>query len=515
MAKKHQTLHNALFNTASWVFSIGINFVFLPYIVAMLGTEAYGIFVLILAVIGYFAMLELNLGQAMTKYVAEYHAKGDLSQVNDIIGSTMLLYLLLGLAGGGIIFGLADVLARGFLKVPPELQDTAAAAFKVGSVGFVLTMLVTAMQSIPWGLNRYDVSSRVTMAMNLLTTMAMVGLLVMGFGLLEVVLVNVAVPLLGVVTYVVICRGLLPGIRLRPVFRPGPLRTILHFGLYSSLSRLSGVLRFQADRILTGAILGLSWVTYYVVPFNLVRKLMTVTYLVGSVILPLVSGLQGAQDHKAIVALYLKASRLIATIALCVCLPLMLFGGRFLGFWMGQEFADKAGLVTALITAALLVDAFTNVPSIVVDGLGRPKITGLFSIATALINLALVYPLGKLLGVNGIAVAFLASNLMVGPVFVWYANNRVLGHDLRSLARRAYLPPLAAGAMAAVLTWIFLAPLATSLLTLLAVMAANSLLFLLSACLTGAISREELAQAAEYAQPMLARLRPRFGRQQP
>ncbi|MFO7596304.1 MAG: flippase [Desulfocurvibacter africanus] len=513
MAKKHQTLHNALFNTASWVFSIGINFVFLPYIVARLGTESYGILVLILAVIGYFAMLELNLGQAMTKYVAEYRAKGDLAQVNDIIGSTMLLYLLLGLSGGAIIFGLADVLATRFLKVPPELQETAMAAFRVGSVGFVLTMLVTAMQSIPWGLNRYDVSSRVTMAMNLLTTLSMVGLLVLGYGLLEVVLVNVAVPLLGVLTYVVICRRLLPGIRLRPVFRPGPLKTILRFGLYSSLSRLSGVLRFQADRLLTGAILGLSWVTYYVVPFSLVRKLMTVTYLVGSVILPVVSGFQGKQDHKAIVALYLKASRLITTIAMCVCLPLMLFGNRFLGFWMGEEFAAQAGLVVTIITAALLVDAFTNIPSIVVDGMGRPKVTGLFSICTALINLALVYPLGKALGVSGVALAFLGSNLLVGPVFVWYANNRVLGHDLLSLVRRSYLPPLSAGAAAAVLAYLLLAPLATGMLSLLAVMAATSTLFLLLACLTGAINRDELGQAAEYASPLFARFRLLSGRQ--
>ncbi|MEG6552359.1 flippase, partial [Desulfocurvibacter africanus] len=69
------------------------------------------------------------------------------------------------------------------------------------------------------------------------------------------------------------------------------------------------------------------------------------------------------------------------------------------------------------------------------------------------------------------------------------------------------------GAAAAVLAYLLLAPLATGMLSLLAVMAATSTLFLLLACLTGAITRDELGQAAEYASPLFARFRLLSGRQ--
>lgn len=61
------TIHNAIFNILRWVFSIGLSFLVLPYIVDRLGANIYGIFVVITSGVGYFALLDLGLGSAVTK----------------------------------------------------------------------------------------------------------------------------------------------------------------------------------------------------------------------------------------------------------------------------------------------------------------------------------------------------------------------------------------------------------------------------------------------------------------
>jgi len=495
---KHQTLHNAVFNTSSWIFSILLNFAFLPYIVHQLGTEAYGVLVLILAVIGYFDLLDLNLGNAVIKYVAEYHAEGDLKGVNDIVRITIFIYLFLGALGGLSIFALSSVITTQFLKIQEELLPAARSAMAIGALGFFFTILLSALSAIPNGLNRYDITSKFTMGITSITTLATAFLLFLGSGLKDIVILNVSLSFLGILCYIYVCKKLLPGLRLTPAFNHLALKKVLKFGLFSSLSRISGLIQFQADRLLTGVILGASWVTYYVVPFSLVRKAMTITARIGGVIFPVVSGLQGKNDFISIKSLYLQASRLILTIATALCLPLILFGDRFLGLWMGEQFEQKAGIVIILLAISLYLDSFTNVPSIVIDGLGKPKITGFFALANAMTNLALIYPLGKMMGIIGIALSFFISNVCIGPAFVYYANKKIIRFSIGRLVVKAYALPILS-AILTVLPLVFIPKTKIdNIFYLLGLMLASTILYILISVIIGVFTKEERRQVLEY-----------------
>lgn len=498
MSEKYQTLHNAVFNTLSRVFSILVGFIFMPYIVHKLGTEAYGVYLLIFAVLGYFALLDLDLGQAIIKYVAEYKAENSVEKINNVVGATLFIYLVLGLGGGLIIFGLSDLITTRFLKIQESLLPAAQFTFYVASFGFVLTMLLSAFSSVPKALNRYDIPGKVTMIVSLCSTLAVVFLLYLGYGLEEIVVLNVGVSLMSLFIYMIINRRLLPQLSYFPSFDRLTIRKVLSFGLFSSLGRISYILQFQLDRILTGAILGASFVTYYFVPFNLSSKAVTLTSQLSGVILPVVSGLQGRRDFESLIGLYLQASRLIVAIASAVCLPLLVFGNRFLTLWMGTEFAQHSGLVMVLVTLALYADAFTNVPSFVLQGLGYPKVTGTFAMANAVVNVALLYPLAINYGVNGIALAFLISSAAIAPLFIYYANNRILHISLKRLIRDAYLPPLFSAIMI-ILPLLFI-PQAqiTNIFVVIGMMIATSTAYLIFCAVIGVFTRDEIKQCIEY-----------------
>ena len=499
MTPRNQIFHNAIFNTASWIFAVVVSFIFVPYIVLKMGADGYGVLVLVLSVMGYFAVLDLNLGDAVIKYVAEYHAGNNMKKVNEVVGSVILIYLALGIFGGACLLIFSDAIVTRLLKIRLEQQAAAQFAFMVGSIGVLFTMLLSVLSAIPNGLNRYDITSKATMVMGLSTTAGTVVLLYLGMGLGEIVVLNLVISLLGILFFAFASKRLLPDLVLRPSFNRGAISTVLRFGMYSMMSRLSGILQFQGVRLLAGAVLGVSSVTYYVVPFNLVSKAMAITFRLGGVIFPVISGMQGKQDFDSVTSLYLKSSRLIFSISTAIVLPLLLFGDRFLGLWMGGQFKQHTGIVMLLLTLSLFLDACTNVPSNVLNGLGMPKICGYFSISNAIINLCLAWPLSKLFDVNGIAMSFLIGQIIIAPIFVFYVNSLVLKLPITRLIREAYLLPLVAGGITSLVSFVITVKIETySMVSLLGIMFVTSVLYVLVANCIGVFSKEEIGLLASY-----------------
>ncbi|HKL21374.1 MAG TPA: oligosaccharide flippase family protein, partial [Tichowtungia sp.] len=249
-----RTVNNALFSAASGMIPLFLSFIFWPYIVEMLGDSSYGIYALVSTVIGYFSLLDLGLGNAVVKYVAEFYGT-DTRHTEEIVGVALSVFLAAGLIGIVIILSIARVLATDLLKIPAELVEVAYHSFCAASLGFFMTMLLTLFTAITNGLNRYDVSSSVMAVMGMATTIGAVLLLRAGFGLIHLVWWNVLVPLLVVVFYFIIVHRLMPGIKFRIRFNKEPLKKIMRFGMFAMLSRLTDVISGQVNLLVIGAIL--------------------------------------------------------------------------------------------------------------------------------------------------------------------------------------------------------------------------------------------------------------------
>lgn len=504
-----RTVNNALFNTVSGLIPLILSFVFWPYIVERLGDSSYGIFALVSTVIGYFSLLDLGLGNAVVKYVAEFYGT-DTRHTEEIVGVALSVFLAAGLIGVVIILSIARVLATDLLKIPPELVDVAYHSFCAASIGFFMTMLLTLFTAITNGLSRYDVSSSIMAVMGMATTIGAVLLLRAGFGLIHLVWWNVLVPLLVVAFYFIIIHRLMPGIKLRMRLQKDTLKKILHFGMFAMLSRVTDVVSSQVNLLIIGAILGVASVTYYVIPFTILSRLTNLLCRIGMVIFPAISELQGQNRQDTIRELYLTTSRIICSFAAAMTVPLLVFGVRFLGLWMDPEFAERGGLVLQIITAAVFVNLCTNVPTFVVNGLGHPKVSGVAAICSATLFLVFMIPGAIYVGIVGVAAAQLASAAVVTPLFIRYVNCRVLGLSLRQLLRESYLRPLLAAAVVTVALALIPQSRIENLFLLLAVMGAGSCLYFLVALLFGVYQERERRVLWGYLQQIWTRVRQKF-----
>jgi O-antigen/teichoic acid export membrane protein len=502
-----RTVNNALYNTVSGMLPLLLSFIFWPYIVSKLGDSSYGVFALIGSVIGYFALLDLGLGTAVVKYVAEYNGQNDHARIKEVIGTALAIFMSAGLLGSLLILAIARVLVTKIMKIPPELTDAAYYSFCAASLGFFVTMLLTLLTAVINGLNRYDISG-ITMAfMGVFTTIGAVLLLRAGFGLLSLVWLNVAIPLLAAVFYFILIRRLLPGIPLRLTVKLSAMKRLLHFGMYTMLSRITDVVARQVDLLIIGAVLGVTSVTYYVIPFTILNRLTGLLGRVGMVIFPAISELQGNQQHDTIRDLYLTSSRMILSFATAMTVPLLIFGPRFLHLWMSPEFAERGGVVFLLITISVYINQCTNVPTFVVNGLGKPKLSGLAAISNAAVFLSLMVPGAIYGGIIGVAAAYAVSAVTTGPAFIWYVNRKVVGLSTPYLLKEAYLRPVLTGVVVAIILGLVPQIRIQNIFILLTVMGIGMGLYFAIALLFGVYQKRERKVLMDYLIKTGARLR--------
>src|SRR5687767_9037049 len=88
-SRPRSAMINAGWNAFATFWNISISFVLTPLLIHSLGTANYGVLLLIWSVTGVMGIASCGLGEATLRYVAHYHADGDMAGVNRVFRSTL------------------------------------------------------------------------------------------------------------------------------------------------------------------------------------------------------------------------------------------------------------------------------------------------------------------------------------------------------------------------------------------------------------------------------------------
>src|SRR5882724_7666644 len=178
---------------SSW-FALGNNIVigiFLsPFILHRLGDTAFGIWVLIFSITGYYGLFDLGIRSSVVRYVSKATATGDMEYASRIISTSLFSYTCIG-AFVLLITVLVSVNIDTVFRIPAEFHATTRwLLLMVGSavsLGFPLGISGGALE----GLQRFDVMSLTSVATTLLRALLIVIVLLHGYGLLTVAFITV------------------------------------------------------------------------------------------------------------------------------------------------------------------------------------------------------------------------------------------------------------------------------------------------------------------------------------
>ncbi len=418
-------LRNSLWNVTGSALPAIASLACIPLLIRALGVEGYGIVTIVSAVIGYFAVLDINLSAGSIKYLAESHAAGDEKSFNETFWFGTFFYGLLGLLGAlGIFFG-AHALVGRFFDVSPGLRDSSILALQVGAAGFALTQAQSYLLVVPQALQRYDRSAKSEAFFGILVNVVSVGAALAGGGVEGVIASRVAVSALNVVYLITLIRKLDLNIEFRWPRRE-TRKKLMSFSAYAYLSKLATTLHQHGDKLIIGALAGPVALTFYTVPVTLASRILGLTYRLSSVIYPRASALSASNRMDELRPIYLGAMRYVTYINLVALGIIVLAGDEFLRHWVGEKFVAQGYPVLILMTIALLADSMTNIPSLVNDALGHPRVSGRFALARGIIGVALVYIGVSSAGIVGAATGHLISACAMSGLFLLFVHGRTV-----------------------------------------------------------------------------------------
>lgn len=438
---RNRVVRSTLSNYVGKLITLGTGFFLTPFMLSRLGATDYGLWVLASSVVGYGALLDFGIASAITKYIAEYRAKGLAEEARDLIATALSLYILFGLVAI-VLSALAAPLFPQLFNVPPEQHARASQLVLLSGVGVGLSIPCATTTAVLWGLHRFDVVNVISIIGTLLSAILTIAILLLGGGILGIVAAGIVITVVMQIPSIWLIYRVAPELHFG--WRaPSLARVRMVFAFSSSLFILnvSGRLQAKTDEIVIGAFLPIASITPYAIAHRLSDMARILTDQFMKVLLPLASELHAENDRARLRSLFIVSTRLTIAIFLPIGGTLVALAGPILSAWVGPPYADYAYLVLILTLAGLLGTCLWPAGS-VLQGMARHQPLAVISMATGIANLALSIALVQSLGLAGVALGTLIPTTLESLVFVIPYTCRVIGVSPREALAKMYAPAL-------------------------------------------------------------------------
>ena len=382
---KNSLATNATWNIIARIATLAINFFVTPVLISRLGTDHYGLYMLIMSVSGLMGLMSLGLGDATIRYVAYYGNRCDILGVNRVFRATLSVYLASGICTV-IVVTVASPIIISFFSISPSEKEVAILLLKLSSISFLLNLVGGVVGAIPQAYQRYDISAKISVFVTFVQSVLTVYLVLQGYGIVSLVYIGIAVTLLTLILNIRAAKYIIPELELYPVPSVAGLKEVFGFGVYAFLSQIFGIAFSYSDRLLIGVFAGSTAVSFLTVPQDLALRALSLMSQGGSVLFPKFSTIG---DFKDIVRVYLNATWSMLFLSIVIFVPLTIFMSDFIALWVNKDFSVKCSSVGQLIAfSSIIRGAFVTYEALF-KGLNRPQYVTALTFVVGITSLGL------------------------------------------------------------------------------------------------------------------------------
>jgi O-antigen/teichoic acid export membrane protein len=444
---------NVLSTWGGQAISLGLSFLFTPFIVHSLGDSAYGVWLLTLSVVGFMGLLDLGVRGAVTRYVARFAAVGDDASASRVASSALRIFVAIT-AVVALVSVVMGAFAARLFSIPEAHQEAARIVLVIAGLNLGVTLVGGTYAGGLAACSRIELLNLVDVTTAIVRTLATVAALSAGHGLVAMALVQLAVSTLRVACVAGLLRRVYPALRVAPRLGDAAhVRLIFGFSLFSFLIHVSGRFIYYADALVIGAFLPVASVTAFGIGSSLVEYARMLISSVSYATSPVASSLEGAGDHRRIQSLLLTTTGVSMMILLPIALTFVLRGETFIRLWMGPAYAGPSGGVLAILALPLMLHGAAHGTGGIMLAIGRHKPMVPAMLVEAAANLAISIALVRTMGIAGVAWGTAVPSLVAGVAFWPVYVHRATGVPLRRFLAAAWLRPALAVAPFAVATY--------------------------------------------------------------
>jgi O-antigen/teichoic acid export membrane protein len=429
---------------SSW-FGLAVNmlvgFFLSPFILHRLGDEAFGLWVLVFSLTGYYGLFDLGIRSSIIKHVAHHTATGDEEELARTINTSLFAYscvalvLLLATFVGSLYVDRWFQVSAGFLGTVRMLFLMVGSAVALGFPLGVFGGVLEGLQKFYW-LNLTQVVS------TLLRALLIVIALNKGFGLLTVAAITVALPLAASGLYILVVRRFIVVHFHKRYVNVASFRQLMGYGSITFIIIVADQLRFQADAVIIGIFLSASAITAFAIGSRLADYAVEPVESMAGIFLPMASRFEATKSTDQLRRVFMEGNRFCAFIMFPVCSTLVILGKSLISLWVGPKYTSSYLILLLLLVPKSLYRA-QAASNRVLFGMARHRPLAMMAvvegIANVILSLALIRPLGIVGDALGTTIPLLFTSLVFLPLYTC----RVVQVPVKTFLRQAYLFPLA------------------------------------------------------------------------
>jgi O-antigen/teichoic acid export membrane protein len=429
------------------------SFFLMPFIVHHLGDRVYGFWSLAAAFIGYYSLLDFGLSGAVSQYISLAIGRNDHAECRTIFNTALRINVALG--------GVALLATAAIAAATPWICHNPADAHLFRKVLIVLG--VSAALGFPprvyggvlYTTFRFDIQSWLSIFGLALRTGLVVWAILAGGGLLGLAWATLfaTLPVAGLQIW--FARREAPWARVQTTsLRSKTAKSLSSFSLYTFLTCLADIVRFQIDPIVISGLIGLAAVTHYRVAGVFAQYYLQILILSVGMLQPVLSRLHGSGDRSRLEKVFFLGTKLSSCISVFICLALIGWGRPFIARWMGPSYEDAYWPLVTL-SLAVLLDVGQKTSIDLLFSTFNYRFYVYTTWAEGILNLVFSLALARPLGILGVALGTLIGAVIVRIVVQPWWVCRVSGLDYGSYMRffgrnLAYCGCLMGAAIAAV-----------------------------------------------------------------
>ncbi len=402
------------------IFEVLSTLLLTPFIIRMLGQAEYGVYKLVAAINAYLLLLDLGVGNAITRYVAKFRVEDNETQGRRFLGIATIYYIVIAVVAAivGVVFVaiFPGVFAKGLSSQEAQMGQKILCITMINST---FTLGTAAYNNVLIAYERFAIS-RGSSIIQIIVRMAMTYIaLKMGFGSVGLVSVNLMCT--------VLCRGffvfyVLFGIKLRPLYRGIEISFVKEIVIYSTwilLQMIATQLNSTVDQVLLGALVTSSAVIIgvYGVGTQIVQYFQSIGSAFTGVLMPgIVKMVEKKVSAKEITDEMIRIGRIIFMVLAMIWGGFLVFGRDFIFLWAGKENTEAYYVALILMTAYVFI-LTESIGTQILWAMNEHKEQAMLKLVIVLLNILLTILLIKWEPLLGATIGTFVS-LMLGDVGV-------------------------------------------------------------------------------------------------
>jgi len=429
---------------ASW-FSLGVSVlvgIFLsPFILHRLGDTAFGIWVLIFSITGYYGLFDLGIRSSVIRYVSTYTATSNNEGLTKLINTSLATYTAIGAVAMALTL-VGSLFVDSLFRIPSDFLATARWLFLIVGASVAVGFPTGIFGGILEGMQRFYFVNLTNLVATLLRAVLIVLALKHGYGLLTVALITVLLPILGSLVRAVIVLRILP---LRFGWKyvdRSALREIANYSAITFILMIAYKLRFKTDEIVIGTFLSVTAITYFSIGDRLLDYASEVVSSLAQIFVPMSGQSDARGDTKQLRKILVAGNRACALVIFPMTAVLAILGKSVIEAWVGERYVAASYPVLLVLLFPMTFSLAQSASPRILYGMARHKplawVSLMESIANLILSIVLIRPFGIVGDAAGTAIPLTCTTLYFMPRHLC----RLLNVPVRAFLREAYTLPL-------------------------------------------------------------------------